>query len=106
DRLDATRVDHLDALGRQRERHGAAERGNVVLLLLHVRVEAALRPAVRVRDVVSEAGNGSGHLAHSCHGSFLFIYRGAIAPPKVTCRHAMSRIPDGPRRRTKKAAFL
>ena len=27
--------------------------------------------AVRVRDAVSEAGNGSGHLAHCCHGSLL-----------------------------------
>src|SRR5690606_10860519 len=34
-------------------------------------VEAALRPAVRVRDVVTEAGNSSGHLAHCCHKWFL-----------------------------------
>src|SRR5690349_14822998 len=88
DRLDAACVDHLDALGGRIEGDRALERRDVVLLLLHVRVEAALRPAVRVRDVVSEAGDGSGHLAHCCHWFFPFRYREANASPKVTCRHA------------------
>src|SRR5699024_1731624 len=67
--VDSTRVDDLDALGGHSQGDVAAQRRNVVPLLLNIRVEATLRAALRVGHIVSETGNGPGYLAGCCHVS-------------------------------------
>ena len=71
--VDATNIDHLNALGGHVQGYLTAKRRNLVGLLLNVRIESTLIAAMRVRNAVSKAGNSSGHLADCCHVSLLMV---------------------------------
>lgn len=71
-REDAQFIDGADGRGAHLERHPFARLRDEELLRLQVRVEAAFRFAVRVRNVVARDGSLAGQITNFRHDTLLF----------------------------------